>query len=151
MEPWQESLENAKQQLKIADHMSYVALTILKENRLLIKIISSLAKSVLDLIKAFLYYEYSLKRVKLYKDSHMNFKTFRERIAPKYMKKDDFENLAKILEINQKHKKTAVEFVKKDKFVIFLGDSYETLDVSRIRDFLVHVKKILAVFPEKGY
>ena len=97
MEPWQESLENAKQQLKIADHMSYVALTILKENRLLIKIMSSLANSVLDLIKAFLHYEYSLRKVKLYKDSNMNFKTFRERIAPKYMQKDDYENLIKIL------------------------------------------------------
>ncbi len=146
---WRQHLENAREHLKIADRMAYVSLTILKDNRLLIKILQELADSVVELIKAFLYYEHAFKRVKLYKTPQMNLKTFKEKIALRYLDKKDIINLIKILKINKKHEHASLEFVRRDKFVIFLGDTYEIIDVNKIREFLVCVKRSIESFPEK--
>jgi hypothetical protein len=148
MEKWPEYLDQAKKHFKTADHMSYVTLTLLKENRLLIKIVVELSEATLNLIKAFLAYEYSLKRVRLYRDPLMNLKTFQTKIAPKYLEKQDIVNLVKILEINKKHKQAPVEFVKKEKFVILLGEEYETITLEKVKEFLTTIRKVLANFPE---
>jgi hypothetical protein len=147
-EKWEGFLESAKEHFKIADHMAYVSLSILKENRMLIKILSKLAESTRDLIKAFLYFEYYFKKIKLYRDPQMNLKTFIEKIAPAYLAKEDLENLVKILKIEKKHKEAPVEFVKKDTFVILLGEKYETLTVESVREFLHSMRISLAKFPK---
>ena len=141
-------MESAKEHFKIADHMAYVSLSILKENRMLIKIVSKLAESTKELIKAFLYFEYSFKKIKLYRDPQMNLKTFIEKIGPVYLAKEDLENLVKILKIEKKHKEAPVEFVKKDTFVILLGEKYETLTVESMREFLHSMRISLAKFPK---
>jgi len=147
-EKWTGHLEEAQKHLKTADHMAYVTLSILKENRMLIKIVTELAESARNLIKAFLYYEYHFKRVKLYRDPQMNLKTFIEKIALRYLSKGDLENLIKVLKIEKQHKEAPVEFVKKDTFVILLGEKYETLTVESVREFLNSMRISVAQFPK---
>ena len=149
MEKWKECFEQAEKSFKTADHMAYVTFSLLKENRLMIKIIDLLGVAVQNLIKSFLYYEYAFKRIPLYKNAQMNLKTFREKVAPKYLKKEVFENIIRVLEINRKHQQAPVEFVKKEKFVILLGDEYETLDIQRVREFLGAVREGISCFPEQ--
>ena len=149
VEKWAEHFENAQRHFKTADHMAYVTFSLLKENRLMMKIMSELAESVKDLIKAFLYYEYSFKRVKLYHDAQRNLKTFIEEIALRYFEKEDLKNLVNLLEIEKKHKDAHVEFVRKDKFVILLGDKYETLTIGRVREVLHSVRGAISCFPVK--
>tara|TARA_Y100000034_G_C6906665_1_gene420994 strand:- start:4182 stop:4661 length:480 start_codon:yes stop_codon:yes gene_type:complete len=148
LEKWDEFLAESQKHLKTADHMAYVTLSILKENRMLIKIVMELAESARSLIKAFLHYEYHLKRIKLYRDPQMNLKTFIDKIAPKYLTKDDLKNLVNVLKIEKNHKDAPVEFVKKDTFVILLGDKYETLTVETVREFLNSMRISVAQFPK---
>jgi len=149
MEKYTEYLEQARKHFKTADHMSYVTLVLLKENRLLIKIVTELSEATVNLIKAFLSYEYNFKRIKLYRDPLMNLRTFQQKIAPKYIEKQDALNLIKILEINKKHKQSPMEFVKKEKFVILLGEEYETITIGRVKEFLASFRKALSAFPEQ--
>jgi len=129
--------------------MAYVSFSILKENRLMIKIVGELAAVVSDLIKAFLYYEASFMRVKLYKDPVRNMRTFVERIALNYIDKEILKEIVRVLEIAKKHNDAPIEFVRRDKFVILLGDHYETLTIQRVREFLNAVRVLLEKFPEK--
>lgn len=141
--------KKAQNHFKTADHMAYVTFSLLKEQRLMIKIIHELYNTSINLVKAYLFYEYSLKSIRLFRNSKMNIKTFKQKIAPKYFSEGDIENILKIFEIEQKHKKAPVEFVRKDKFVILLGDKYETLTIEKIRSYIYSVKVALGNFPLK--
>lgn len=145
-EVWQENFEQANKHLKIADHMAYVTFSLLKDFHLLGKILSELAISARFFISGLLQYEYSRKQIPLYQDPKLNFKTFKEKIAPRYFSREDFDILVKILEIEQKHKKSAMEFVKKEKFVIMNNDKYETLTIEKIKGFLNVIKRVFGVF-----
>ena len=143
MSEWQENLEKANKHFKIADHMLYVTFSLLKENRLMIKILGELCKCAKDLIRAILQYEYSLRRISLYKDPKLNLKTFRDKIALRYMGSEDLVVFFRILDIEKKHEISHLEFVKNEKFVIMLDDKYETLSVERLKEFIIVLKKVL--------
>lgn len=136
MENWQESLKNAKQHFEIADHMAYVSFVILKENRLLVKILNELYLSSTHLIKAMLKYEADRGKIKLYTDSIINFKTFKERVSDKYLTREELKNLLMILQLERQHKDSPMEFVRKNTFVIMIEDRYETLTIEKVRDIV---------------
>jgi hypothetical protein len=144
---WRASFAEAQKHFKTADHMAYVSFSILNENRLMIKIVGELAVASSNLIKAFLYYEAGFTRIKLYKDPQRNLKTFIEKIAPHYLDKNMLEGLIRVLEITKKHQVAAVEFVRKDKFVILMGDKYETLTIGDVRGLLNLIRSAIGKFP----
>lgn len=150
LEKWQECFNEARKQFKVADHMTYVTFPLLNDYRLLGKILVGLSEAASNLIKAFLYYEYSFKRVPLYRDPVMNLKTFAEKVAPRYFERENLDKIIQILDIHKKHKQSPMEFVKNDKFVILLGDKYETLTLDKIKEFVICVKKVLKSFPEQN-
>jgi hypothetical protein len=143
MEKWTENLAKAKYHFKIAENMTYITFSLLKENRLIIKILNELYESSNYLITSLLQYEYSLKKIKLSKDPLLNLEIFQTKVAPKYFAQEDSTKLIKIFELNKKHRQSPVEFVRKDKFVMLLGDRYETLTILEIKEFLSVLKKML--------
>jgi hypothetical protein len=136
MESWQENLKKAKQHFEIADHMAYVSFVILKENRLLVKILNELYVSVTSMIKAMLKYEADKGRIKLYSDSILNFKTFKEKISDKYLTKEELKNLLMIMQLERQHQDSPMEFVRKNTFVIMIDDKYETLTIEKVREIV---------------
>ncbi len=148
-EKWVENIEEAEKHLKIADHMAYVTLTILKENRMIIKILEELYSCATCLMKGLLQYEYALKRVPLYKNPELNLKTFKNKISPRYFNESELKIMLAILEIQKKHKESPVEFVRRDKFVILLGDQYIVLTVEKIREFLGVLKRAIISTKDK--
>jgi hypothetical protein len=143
MEKWPESLKKAKQHFDIADHMAYVSFVILKENRLMIKIINEMYSSVICLIKAMLDYEFENKRIRIYHDSALNFKTFRERVGNMYLAKKEMELILIIINLEKQHKQSEMEFVKNEKFVIMNGERYETLTIEKIKGLLSILRGIM--------
>ena len=143
MEKFQENLNDAIKNLQIADHMTYVTLIILKENRMIIKILEELYSCATCLMKALLQYEFAYKRIPLYKNPQLNLKTFKQKISPRYFDEAELKTMLTILEIQGKHKDSPVEFVRKDKFVILIGDKYEVLTIERIHGFLSVLKKAI--------
>lgn len=143
MEKWKENAEKAKYHFKIADHLAYTTITLLKDNRLMIKILNETAEAVSFIISALLQREYSLGKVKLYKDSEANLKTFKEKIAPRYIEKTDIENIVRTLEIKKKHLDAPVEFVRKEKFVILLDNKYEVLTLEMLKEIMASARKLI--------
>ena len=83
-EKFQENLEDAIKNLQIADHLAYITLPLVKDNRLLLKIFDSIYKSIISCINAILNYEYLYKRIKIYKSTEENLQTFVHKCAKNY-------------------------------------------------------------------
>lgn len=151
MEKFQENLKEAIRALQIADHMTYVTFPLVKEQRLILKIFDEIYKSIIGCINAILNYEYLYKRIKLYRDTKDNMQTFIDKCAKNYtLNNEQIKKIKEILELNKKHKQSAMEFVKKDKIVI-LSDNLKTqiLNIQIIKQYLLIAKELLMKVNEK--
>ena len=145
MEKFQENLKQAIRSLQIADHMTYVTFPLVNEQRLLLKIFDEIYKSIINCINAILNYEYLYKRIQLYANNGENIRTFANKCAKTYnLNNEQIKKILEILELNKKHKQSAMEFVKKDRVVI-LSDSLntQTLDVHKVKQYLLLAKELL--------
>jgi len=137
------SLEKARKSLKLADHLTYMTFPIVKENKLLLKVLDELSQTIISLINAILQYEYLHKRIQIYKDPKENFRTFKE-IAKKYkISEEQVNKIIEILSLAEKHKKSPFEFVKNNKIVI-MSDSLRTdaLTLEKTKSVLIETKDI---------
>jgi len=143
-EKFELSLEKASQALKMADHLTYITFPLVKENKLLLKILDELKESILNIINAILQYEYLHKRIQLYKDAKENFRTFKELSGKYRISQEQLNKIIEILSLSEKHKKSPFEFSKKDKIVI-MSDNLKTstLDLDKIKSFLLETKDLL--------
>jgi Iap family predicted aminopeptidase len=144
-EKFKENLNDAIKSLQIADHMTYVTLPIINEQRLLIKIFDEIYKSIINCINAILNYEYLYKRIHIYKDNGDNIRTFANKCARNYsLTNEQIKKILEILELNRKHKQSAMEFVKQNKIII-LSDNLRTqsMDIQKIKEYLLLAKELL--------
>lgn len=145
MEKFQENLAQAIKNLQIADHMTYVTYPLVNEKRLLLKIFDEIYKSIIGCINAILNYEYLYKRITIYKENSYNIQTFINKCAKNYgLTNKQIQEILEILELNKKHKQSAMEFVKKDKIVI-LSDNLgtQTINIQKIKEYLILAKELL--------
>ena len=145
MEIFEKHLQQAIKSLKLAGHITYVTFPLVNEKRLLLKIFDEVYMSIICSINAILHYEYFYKKIKLYKNSRDNLATFTNKCAKKYSLTNEQTKIIKeIIEINKKYKKSAMEFVKKDKLVI-LSDNLvtQTLDINLINKYLLLAKELV--------
>ena len=143
-ERFMQSLDEALKALQIADHMTYITFPLVKEKRLMLKILSELSLAILSTINAILQYEHYYKRIQIYSDSRENFNTFRK-IAGRYeITPEQLKKIIEIISLAEKHKRSPFEFVKNDKIVI-LSDRMQTdtISIDKIKSFLIEVKDIL--------
>ena len=138
------SLEKARQELETADQLAYMTYPLIKENRLLLKILEKLYLSVLNAINAILQYEYMYKRITLYKDAKINLDTFK-RVALRYhLNEEQLKKLMEIISLGEKHKKSPFEFAKNDKIVIMSDNmATETITIEKIKGFIIESKDFL--------
>src|SRR3989344_4914604 len=139
LEKFQENLREAISSLQIADHMTYVTYPLVNDKRLLIKIFDEISKAIISCINAALNYEYLYKRIKIYPDNSENLITFFDKIAKYYnLSNEQIKKIKEILELNKRHKESAMEFVKRDR-VIILSDNLRTqiLDLMIIKSYLL--------------
>lgn len=145
MEKFQENLKQSIRSLQIADHITYVTFPLVNEQRLILKIFDEIHKSIVNCINAILNYEYLYKRIQLYTNNGENIRTFTNKCAKTYnLSNEQVKKILEILELNKKHKQSAMEFVKKNKVVI-LSDNLRTqsLDIHKIKEYLLLAKELL--------
>jgi len=138
------SLEKAKKSLQMADHLTYMTFPIVRENRLLLKILEEISHSLISTINAILQYEYLYKRVQIYQDPKENFRTFKN-VAERYsINSEQMNKIIEILTLAERHKKSPFEFAKNDKIVIMSeGMRTETLTIEKIKSYLLEVKDVI--------
>ncbi|MBU3906829.1 MAG: hypothetical protein KKA64_01120 [Nanoarchaeota archaeon] len=143
-EKYFESLKQARKAMQIADHMTYITFPLVKEKRLLLKVLSELGSSVLSTINAILQYEYTWKRIQLYSDARANFDTFK-RVSARYkINAEQLMKLTEIIRLAERHKKSPFEFIKNDKIVIMSdGMQTDTITLEKIKGFILESKDFL--------
>jgi len=137
-------LEEVKKSIKTIDHMIYVTYPILKETRLLIKILEQIHNNISAIIDLILNHEYACKRIKIYSDSKLNFETFATKCAPRYGIIQDQVNATKqIICLIKAHSASPLEFARKDKFIIMLDDlKTEEINIEKLKLYLSLVKDL---------
>ncbi|MCX6749358.1 MAG: hypothetical protein NTW17_01265 [Candidatus Pacearchaeota archaeon] len=145
MEKIVEHVLEAEKNLKTVDHIVYVTFPLIKDKRLLLKVLQELKAIITHCITAVLQYEYLYKRINLYSESKENFKTFTEKCAPKYdINKNEITLIFELFDFVEKHKQSPFEFIKDEKVVILSEDSRPTtLSIEKTKEFLVLAKEIL--------
>jgi len=145
-EKFMEYLSKASQLLHRADHMLYMTYPLVKDKRLLLKIIEYLGESMVSMINSILQYDYLYKRIELYKNARENFETFRQSCAPRYgITSEEINKITELLRIMQRHRESQMEFMKKDQLVIMSNNSARTevITVEKIKEFLIIAKNVL--------
>lgn len=145
MEKFIESLEKAKKALRTADHMTYMTYPLVKEKRLLLKILEDISLAIVNAINAILQYEYYFKRIQLYRDATENFNIFKEKCSKRYdINENQINKLVEVLRLNKEHKKSPFEFVRKDKIVIMSNNlKTDFITIEKMKDFLIEAKDLL--------
>ncbi|MFH1787437.1 MAG: hypothetical protein ABH811_01455 [archaeon] len=145
MEKFIENIQSANKTIKIIDHMVYVTFPLIKDKRLLLKILLETKKAIVDCINSILQYEYLYKRIKLYKNQKENLRTFKEKCASKYnITKQEINLINELFEIAEQHKKSPFEFIK-DKKIIILSEELQPkiITFEKTKEFLILGKNIL--------
>jgi len=143
----EELLNKAEKSLKNADHMIYITFPLIKENRLLKKVLENIHDSALNIIEAILRYEYMFKRIQLPKDKEQGWETFKNKCCQKLnIKDEEIENLSTLFELMEKHKQSSFEFTRKDRIVI-MSDNLKTSTIGgeQLKEYL----KLLKILLEK--
>ena len=145
MEKFLEALATAEKDLRTIDHIIYVTFPLIKDKRLLLKVILDIKEVVTGCITSILQYEYLYKRINLYKDSRENFKTFTEKCAARYnIHWGEIKLILELFNFVEKHKESPFEFVKEEKIVILSENSKPTtLTLEKTKEFLIMAKDIL--------
>ena len=123
--------------------MTYMTFPLIKDNRLLIKILNELYSSLVNMINAVLQYEYIYKRINLYKDAKENFRAFFE-ISGRYsINEEHKKKILEIFSLIDSHKKSPFEFVKNEKVVMMSDNSkITTISLEKIKELLLNTKDV---------
>lgn len=144
-EKYIENLDKAAKNLQTADHMLYMTYPLIKEKRLLLKILNEIYLVTLSIVNAILQYEYLYKRINLYKESEINLQTFRNKCAPRYsITSEQIEKVLEIFNLAEKHKKSPFEFVRNNKVVIMTNAlKTDTITIEKMKDYILLSKDLL--------
>jgi len=146
MERFQELREAAKKKLNVADHMLFVTFPLVKDTKLLLAIMENVFLSMSYAMSSVLHYERLFKRIPSFHDNFENkFNLFKENCVKKYGFNMEHINLIReIKDIIVEHRKSPIEFVRKDRFVICSNNySVRTIDINQIKKYIAEAKSFI--------
>lgn len=151
MEKFLQKIEEAEKTIRIADHIAYVTFPIVKDKRLLLKIMLETKNAIANCINSILQYEYLYKRIKLYQNPSENFRIFTEKCAPRYnITKDEVNLINELFDFAKKHKESSMEFVRREKVVILTNSMEQRiLTIEKTKGFILLAKNILSKIKDK--
>lgn len=156
IEKYELSLGEARKRIQTASHILLSTYPFAKENKILLQALEEIHGAMAGVIKSVLQFEYLYKRVTLYSDAQSNFETFLE-CAPRYnISIDELKKIKHVFLLVEKHKRSPMEFVRKDKVVI-LSDNLKTdfITFDLMRHYLSAAKDIAnkaeSFFIKKAY
>lgn len=145
MEKFLEYLKIAEERIQTIDHMIYVTFPLIKDKRLLLKILSEMNFIILNAINSILQYEYLYKRINLTRDAQTNLRIFVQQCAPRYkITEQEIKLILELIDLAEQHKKSPFEFIKEEK-VIILSENLKpaTITIDKAKEFLLTTKSIL--------
>jgi len=145
MEKFIENLNKASAMLQTADHLLYVTYPLVRDKRILLKILTEIYEAVFSAVNSILQYEYIYKRIELSKNPKENFIIFKEKCAPRFnISEEQTSRIVEIFRITEKHKQSPIEFLKGNKLII-MSDSVQTdaVTIEKMKEYLFLAKEII--------
>lgn len=143
MEKFQECRQKATRNIHIADHMLTQTYPLINDPRLLLAVMENIFLALTNTMAAVLYYERLFKRIPPFLNNfESKFNMFRLKTAIKHNIDTSYLTLMQdVKDIILEHKKSPVEFARKDRFVI-CSDNYKmkTITIDKIRDYIAKTK-----------
>lgn len=126
METFQILREEAKKQIFKADHMLTMTYPLIQEPKILVNVARNILEAVEKAMTAILEYEKTFKKIHAYQNTfEYKLNILKNQIGPRYnIPIEHLRLLQDLKEIMTAHKKSPIEFSRKDKFVI-CSDAYE--------------------------
>ncbi|HJX05930.1 MAG TPA: hypothetical protein VJ461_04410 [Candidatus Nanoarchaeia archaeon] len=143
MEEFQILRDKALQKIKVADHMLFMTYPLVKDPRLLLSIIENVYASLDYGMSSLLHHERLFKRIPPFHDSFSSkLEIFKSRMIPTYGLNPRYPQLiTDVKTILSEHKKSPVEFARKDKFVICSPTySIKTVDINLVKKYIFETK-----------
>jgi hypothetical protein len=139
MEEFQLARQKAHEKFKIADHILTQTYPLVKDPKLLIAVMENLFLSLTNAIGAVLYYERTFKRIPPFVDNFENkFELFKTKCVARHgLNKEYVELISAVKDAVIAHRKSPVEFARKENFVI-CNDNYKlkTISFEQIRKYI---------------
>ncbi len=143
MEKFSELIESSQKKLALADHILTVTYPLAKDPKLLITLAENIFLSFSYAISSLMYYELKYKRISSFDDSFKTkFNIFREECAGRYgIENIHIKAIQELREVLLAHKKSPMEFPRKESFVI-CDESYESkiLTQNILKEYLKKAK-----------
>jgi len=149
-------LSEANKAFKTADHLTYVTYPLINETKLLISIVENLHLALVKSIEAILEYDQIYKRIPILpQDFQSKLEIFKTKSAKKYnIDENNLKLIDDLREIILYHKKSPLEFTRKDKYVLYLNNlRIRTIDLKKIKEDLkqvnIFIKKVNLIFEDE--
>ena len=141
MEKFQELRDIAKKKITIADHMLSVTYPLLNETKILVSVMENVFLAYTNAMGSLLYYEGMFKRIPPFEDNfESKFNMLKQRCVDKHnMDKKYLLDMQDMKNLLLEHKKSPVEFVRKDRFVI-CSDKFNMKSIS-VSDMQRYIKR----------
>ncbi len=148
MERFQNFRDNAQKKLSVADHILTQTYPLVKDPKLLLSVLENVFLSMTYAMNAMLYYERTFKRVHPFHDSFdSRFNMFRHKVMKTYKISSRYADLIEDMRnMIIEHKKSPIEFSRKDKLVICNGDyKMKTVTIDKLKEDLDAAKEFLEI------
>ena len=142
MQRFESLLVDASKKLKIADHMITMSYPLVEDPKILFSASTNIFSSMELAMTALLEVERLFKRIQPYANNFQSKLTVFIKMSDKHgIKKEHLELLKELYEIKEAHKKSPVEFSRKDKFVI-CSNTYEmkTIELKDLKNMINKAK-----------
>ena len=146
MEKFQELRDIAKKKLHLADHILTQTYPLIQDNKLLLAVVENIFLALTNAMGSILYYERLFKKIPPFHDNFdSKFNMFRSRVVDSYnIDKEHVRFIQDIKDIIVAHKKSPVEFTKKDKFVICSDDyNIKTITLEQMKGYVSKAKSFI--------
>jgi hypothetical protein len=120
MDEYKRFRDEARKDIKIADHMLFVTYPLIRDPKLLLAVLENIFLTLTNTMGYVLYYERKFKRVPSFFDTfESKYRVYVEKIVSRYDISPEYSTLLKrVKEILVAHKRSPIEFSKRDQFVI---------------------------------
>ncbi len=147
MEQYQSSLETAKKEIRLSDHLFYVTFPTINELKFLVSIIEHIIKSIQCALEALLEYERYYKRVSPFpKDFDSELDLFKEKLFQRYgFDINHYRLLKRLAAIKKCNSEAIIRFKRKEKYFFTTQEQeMESVDTEDVKKFIRFGKDFIA-------
>lgn len=143
MEKFEELRNSAQKRIHIADHMLTQTYPLIQDPKLLLAVLENTFLALSHSMSSVLYHERLFKKIPAFPENfESKFQLFKDRCIEKYhLDQKYLELIREIKDIIVQHRKSPIEFVRKDHFVI-CTDNYrmKTINIDQMRKYVSEAK-----------